>query len=264
MTSCEKEYYEYQPFWNPVNINQRQIERVEMTLEAISEGMESLLEVGCGNGIFCNRAAEKIHSLKRVVGMDRSLAAIQYIKTEKVIGDISELPFSNQEFDVIAALEVLEHLPIQAYERTKKEMARVAKNCIIVTVPNSEKLTRNMAQCPMCQTTFNRALHMRSFSTHRIENLFNDYGFTCRYVKPIGLFRQYIGFLELLALYRIWQGSYRGMRESMCPTCGYTEREDKSYSVALNKYPQSWKILVKSLWPSLKKQQWLLGVYERI
>ena len=52
---------------------------------------------------------------------------------EFVAGRAEELPFGDDEFDLVAAIETLEHVPDP--ERTLAEMARVARRHLLVSVP---------------------------------------------------------------------------------------------------------------------------------
>jgi len=52
-----------------------------------------------------------------------------------VVGDIREIPFGDQEFDVVLALDVMEHLAPGDRERALGELARVARRRLIVACP---------------------------------------------------------------------------------------------------------------------------------
>jgi len=52
-----------------------------------------------------------------------------------VVGDIREMPFGDDEFDVVLALDVMEHLAAQDRERALGELARVARRRLIVACP---------------------------------------------------------------------------------------------------------------------------------
>jgi len=94
----------------------------------------SLLDVGCGEGVLVHKWAQRLGEA-RVVGIDleeRSIQAgwaqrkapnLEYRVMRAGRADrVENLPFSGNEFDVVTAIEVLEHVPDP--EHTLAEMAR--------------------------------------------------------------------------------------------------------------------------------------------
>jgi 2-polyprenyl-3-methyl-5-hydroxy-6-metoxy-1,4-benzoquinol methylase len=116
----------------------------EGTLERLFEraAPESVLDVGCGEGVLTYRWAEQLGS-RPVLGIDladpnleaewstRSRANLEF--RAMPAEDLQELPFPDGSFDLAAAIEVLEHVPDP--ERTLAEMARVAARHLLVSVP---------------------------------------------------------------------------------------------------------------------------------
>ena len=112
---------------------------------------ESLLDVGCGEGVLTHQWAERL-APRRVVGIDLEDPALQAEwesarrpNLEYRVMKAENLPFADGEFDVATAIEVLEHVPDPAH--TVAEMARVASGHLLVSVPR-EPLWRalNMAR----------------------------------------------------------------------------------------------------------------------
>jgi len=89
---------------------------------------KSVLSLGCGSGMDS-------HSLKRQgasrsVGIDLSKKLIQIAKLEHpdcefVVGNMEQLPFNNEEFDLVYSSFALHYLP--SYEKALKEAFRVLK-----------------------------------------------------------------------------------------------------------------------------------------
>ena len=112
---------------------------------------ESVLDVGCGEGVLTYEWAERLGD-RRIVGIDLDDAELRAQwdqrsrpNLEYRCEEATQLSFADDEFDVATAIEVLEHVPDP--EATVAEMARVAKRHLLVSVPR-EPLWRglNMAR----------------------------------------------------------------------------------------------------------------------
>lgn len=89
---------------------------------------ESVLEIGTGGGITAKILKE--NNIK-VVTIDNDP------KTKPdIIGDVLNLPFEDNSFDMAVAFEILEHLPFSSFSVALKEMSRVAKNNVIISLPD--------------------------------------------------------------------------------------------------------------------------------
>jgi len=94
-----------------------------------------IVDIGCGTG----RLMLDLQRLGQVFGMDASQKAIEFCRSRGItnlqLGDITRLPYEENEFDVVLCLDVLEHTEddIQAI----KEIKRIAKpgGLIIIFVP---------------------------------------------------------------------------------------------------------------------------------
>jgi len=95
-----------------------------------------ILEVGAGEGEVTERVAARWPDAT-IVGLDLpdpELAAHWSGRGfSPLFGDIGRLPFRDDEFDLVLAIEVLEHVPFP--ELALAEIARVARRHIVVSVP---------------------------------------------------------------------------------------------------------------------------------
>lgn len=122
-----------------VRLDQPIVFRHRAALDLIKPG-SSVLDVGCGDGLFLKLVNQQKKTTG--VGVDLSENAIkkalednnQSIKFHVFDLDSGKLPFEDNAFDEVVALDVLEH----SLEPTEflKEMSRVSKCRLIIGVPN--------------------------------------------------------------------------------------------------------------------------------
>jgi 2-polyprenyl-3-methyl-5-hydroxy-6-metoxy-1,4-benzoquinol methylase len=142
---------------------------------------QSLLDVGCGEGVLVHEWAGRI-APRRVVGIDLEEPSIQAGWTQRPAPNLEyrimkaeSMPFADDEFDVATAIEVLEHVPDPAH--TVAEMARVAKRHLIVSVPR-EPLWRglNMARGAYLKQLGNTPGHLNHWSKRSFVALLSQHG----------------------------------------------------------------------------------------
>ena len=142
---------------------------------------ESLLDVGCGEGVLVQRLAHRLGS-RRVVGVDLQEESIQAGWSEHPAPNLEyrtmaagELPFAAGEFDVVSAIEVLEHVPDP--QRMLREMARCAGRHLLVSVPR-EPLWRalNLARGAYWSQLGNTPGHLNHGSRHAFIALLRRHG----------------------------------------------------------------------------------------
>ena len=155
---------------NPVV--RRLMDGFNSTLEELFElaDPQSLLDVGCGEGVLTHEWALKLGPEKRIVGLDLDDPLLhaqwetrQAPNLEYTVMKAENLPFADNEFDVATAIEVLEHVPDP--EHTVAEMARCAERFLLVSVPR-EPLWRavNMARGAYWKTMGNTPGHLNHWS----------------------------------------------------------------------------------------------------
>ena len=143
---------------------------------------QSLLDVGCGEGVLTHQWAERLGDERRVVGIDLDDPALhaQWAKRtapnlEYRVMKAENLPFADGEFDAATAIEVLEHVPDA--EHTVAEMARVAKRFLLVSVPR-EPLWRglNLARGAYWKDLGNTPGHVNHWSKRSFVALLSRHG----------------------------------------------------------------------------------------
>ncbi|HKE79261.1 MAG TPA: class I SAM-dependent methyltransferase [Solirubrobacteraceae bacterium] len=142
---------------------------------------QSLLDVGCGEGVLTQQWAQRLGD-RRVVGIDLEDTTLQAEWVNRTAPNLEyrvmkaeNLPFADSEFDLAAAIEVLEHVPDP--EHTVAEMARVAQRWLLVSVPR-EPLWRglNMARGAYWKDLGNTPGHVNHWSKRSFVALLSRHG----------------------------------------------------------------------------------------
>jgi 2-polyprenyl-3-methyl-5-hydroxy-6-metoxy-1,4-benzoquinol methylase len=155
----------------------------ERTLEElfVQADPQSLLDVGCGEGVLTHEWAQRLGD-RRVVGIDLDDPLLhaqwegrQAPNLEYKVMRAENLPFADGEFAVASAIEVLEHVPDP--EHTVAEMARVASDWLLVSVPR-EPLWRmlNLARGAYVKDLGNTPGHLNHWSKRSFVQLLSRHG----------------------------------------------------------------------------------------
>jgi len=88
----------------------------------------SILEIGIGNSFLLNYLKQRGHPVTSV-DIDTRL-------NPDVASSIINLPFCDESFDVTACFELLEHLPYSHFLPALKELHRVSKRNLILSLPD--------------------------------------------------------------------------------------------------------------------------------
>ena len=162
-----QKYYNQPELWQ--NIAEYQKNVLKDISMFIPSDVESILDVGCGNGYLINTLAKQFN---RCAGIDISETALQMVQVEKKIGSAEAIPYPDNAFDLLLINDVLEHLPAETLKKALAELRRVARKYIIVTVPFLENLQAGMTCCGNCGTVYHITRHVHSFGAEELIGLF--------------------------------------------------------------------------------------------
>jgi SAM-dependent methyltransferase len=117
----------YQFYWKSLNNLKSYISYYNQLNEIHNTHPKTVLEIGVGNKLVYNHLKE--------IGIKVTSLDINKNLKPDYIGDIRKLPFKNNSFDTVCAFEVLEHIPFEDFENSLKELKRVSKKNVIISIP---------------------------------------------------------------------------------------------------------------------------------
>ncbi len=132
----------------------------------------SVLDVGCGYGDFL----KLINPNHQIGGTEVNKERVDYCN--QVLGQNAirlanldeRLDFEDNSFDTVVCLEVLEHL--EDPEKALKELVRVARKRVIITIPFNEKI--RYVLCVHCARYTPYSGHLHSFNKENIRGIIPD------------------------------------------------------------------------------------------
>lgn len=147
--------------------DEMQKERIAFTLSLLPPEAKTVLDVGCGRGDVLSRLNGKVLAF----GCDLSHRGLMHVGGKVALARAEHLPFRNASFDLVLCSEVLEHLTEDHMLEVCREMIRVARHYIVITVPNREDLLFMMIKCRNCRKSYHAYGHLRSFTCESLRNL---------------------------------------------------------------------------------------------
>lgn len=121
-----------------------QLARYSVVVPLVEEERgETLLEVGSGSEGIARFTSERW----RLTFCDQDFTDYGAVEVpddglRRIEGDVTALPFADGEFDVVVALDLLEHLPADLRPKALAELARVTRSRLIAGCPCGEAALR--------------------------------------------------------------------------------------------------------------------------
>ena len=97
--------------------------------EIIEQEPSSVLEIGTGDGVL------KQYLLNNTNITYQNLDIAEDLNPD-IVGSVEGIPLPDNSVDMVVAYEVLEHIPFEKFEQTLKELKRVSRNVVIISLPH--------------------------------------------------------------------------------------------------------------------------------
>jgi len=128
--------YEKQVDSSYYDINSFHPLRIESITEQLRQicysGYTNILEIGVGKGFLrhCFRLFPQISHTTIDIASDLS---------PDYVGSVTNMPFEDRQFDIVVCGQVLEHLPFREFLPAMKEIKRVARHKVILSLPDATR-----------------------------------------------------------------------------------------------------------------------------
>jgi ubiquinone/menaquinone biosynthesis C-methylase UbiE len=135
-----QDYGNLQKHLNPNPVQRYLLRRFHRQIASLlkATGAEKILDAGCGEGFVVSYLLQGNDRLA-ITGIDCSPQAIEMARQMVPgvlfnVGDLREMPYGDDSFDLVMCLEVLEHLPDP--HKGLRELRRVTSAHCLVSVPH--------------------------------------------------------------------------------------------------------------------------------
>lgn len=167
-----------------------------------------ILEVGIGNKTVTN-CLEQAGLAVDTCDFDREL-------NPDFVADIRSMPFKNESYDLVMACEILEHIPWDDVDKALKELHRVSRKYVIISIPSSSLCFEFILKFPFIQKFFGKKfinlffelplffkknnfdgehyweMGRKGFSSKKIEKVFGGYFKIVKKIRPVfGEYRKF-------------------------------------------------------------------------
>lgn len=162
-------------------------ERIKTVLEMLLGLRGKLLDVGMGYGVIERVLFKK--GRYKLYGIDISPRAVEDIRKSVKgifrVGSILKIPYPANSFDIVLALEILEHIPLKNTFKAIGEIYRVLRKdgILIVSLPLNENLAEKYQQ------GINPNAHVRVYTSELIVAELEIGSFTIQKTKYLFAFK---------------------------------------------------------------------------
>jgi len=246
-------FYEQSESWGK-DLDEIQKERALVTQSFVPEDVDTILDIGCGDGRITNELSLKYN----ITSMDINYEALKYVNKSKIIASIEQIPFHNNSFDLVLSTEVIEHLPDHLFRRAIIDIERVSKRYIVISVPYKENLYASMTRCNICGKVFHEYMHFQSFTRKRLESIFPSFRIIQSFI--FGPREKYDNNFLLFIVRRIGR-KWLTSQMALCPWCGSKDLGNNQGNL-ISRIAEylNWRICHRLSF----HKRWIIVLYERV
>ena len=150
---------------------QKRTEDLMRLISHIPKG-KCVLDIGARDGHFSVLLTD---FFDHVTALDLEKPEISHQNISCVAGDITQLSFNNNFFDLVFCAEVLEHIPSHLLQKACSEVGRVSNQYLLIGVPFKQDIRVGRTTCYTCGKKNPPWGHVNSFDLEKLCELFPDY-----------------------------------------------------------------------------------------
>lgn len=121
----DKEWYQFKKYAGA----DRFVSYYHQLAEVVALSPKTVLEVGVGDQVFGNYLKANTKIAYESLDVANDLNPTHH-------GSIDAIPLNDASYDVVCAFEVLEHLPYEKFEPALKELLRVSRKYVVISIPH--------------------------------------------------------------------------------------------------------------------------------
>lgn len=125
MKQVDKDHYTFSGYAYPG----RFVSYYHQLQEVLNWNPKTILEVGVGDRVFANYIKNNSSVMYTSFDIAEDL-------NPDFVGNVTEMPFKDGDFDVVCAFEVLKHIPFELFENAIQELVRVANKAVVISLPH--------------------------------------------------------------------------------------------------------------------------------
>jgi len=143
----------------------------------------SLMDVGCGEGLFLDRIIPRFPDCKNFVGIDFATKVLvraqnnsQTTRLSYLQGDLRSLPCASQSCDVVVCVNVLHHVHRDDLTDAITELARITNKYLLIELRN-QKTVYDFWYLPFVIRVFYKDLPLTTIPLQNVDVLLSSLGF---------------------------------------------------------------------------------------
>ena len=109
-----------------------------------------------GKILFIGPGDKIVSDYLNKVGFDVDTFDIDKELEPSYVGDVRDLSFSDNEYDIVVAFEVLEHVPFDDFQPILEKMNKIAKQAVLISIPNRLTSLEFLVKFPGIRSLFKK------------------------------------------------------------------------------------------------------------